>query len=64
MGPIAILNAVAKFAQANSGRYFFPVHAALAAKCSWNEAYLALMVLREWKKVGVRKDGRWFLVVS
>lgn len=63
MGPIEILNAVARFAQVTQRHYFFPVHVAEYVGCSWSEAYLSLMILREWKKVGVRKDGRWYLLV-
>lgn len=60
---LGLLNEVARFVQATNGRYFFPVHITERVGCTWTEAYLSLMILREWKKVGCRKDGRWFLVI-
>lgn len=64
MHALEIINETQRFVQTKAPNYFFPQWVAEAVGCSYAEAFLALIVLEQWKKVGRRRDGRWFLVVS
>ena len=61
MNPISLVVETYKAIE-EVGGYWFPQHVADRFGVSWNEAALALWVLKEMGKIGKRRDGRFYLI--